>query len=68
MNEKPPALLTKIQVEKIAPPDNFLHCPADPDIPDPLNDNNLGQYIVSLWERGTECATNLDEVRKLTSE
>lgn len=61
-------MFTKIQVEKITLPDNLLHCPADPDIPDPLNDNNLGQYIISLWERGNICGDQLESVHKLTSE
>lgn len=65
---KPPELLTKIQVEKVQIPAPLLSCPDDPDIPDPLNDQNLAGYILDLWSRGDSCSANLSEIKALSSE
>jgi len=62
---KPPELLTKVQVEKIRIPEPLLSCPDDPDIPDPLNDANLADYLLSLWQRGDDCGAKIGEIRDL---
>jgi len=46
-------------------PEPLLTCAGDPEIPDPLNDANLADYLLSLWTRGDDCAGKLDQVKEL---
>lgn len=60
-----PKLVTRLQLERVPLPPALLACQPDPDIPDPMGDRELADYVVSLWQAGDDCRGKLGAVKAL---
>lgn len=44
-------------------PPELLQCEPDPEIPDKMNDAELADYLLSVWQAGEDCRSKLESVK-----
>lgn len=61
--ERPPRLLTQIQIEKPEIPPELLTCPAIPPPPEGIAmQSDVAAYMIDLFGAGSECRRKLEAV------
>ena len=65
-SERPPRLITQLQVERPAVPAALLDCPAIPLPPEAITmQSDVAAYILDLFGAGSECRRKLEAVGRL---
>lgn len=65
-DRQPPAVVTRVQIERVQIPPGLLRCPDQPEPPaEPVSEADAASYILDLAAAGDDCRRRLGEVRDL---
>jgi hypothetical protein len=62
-----PAPMTKIVTVSPTVPAGLLTCAPAPDVPSPVNQAVVANYIVALWQAGQDCRAHVAAISQLFS-
>ena len=62
-----PAPMTKIVTVTPTLPAGLLNCAPAPEVPAPVNQAVVAQYIVALWQAGQDCRAHVAAINQLFS-